>query len=104
MGYRDSMEILTRLKQKNGSYWRISNSMGDIFYRLERYNQSISMYEEALRSNPYNSEIMRKIALSFFYNEEFEDGENYIKKAATFGRGKKIRETFKLIMKKEINR
>jgi lipopolysaccharide biosynthesis regulator YciM len=100
--FRDSMEILTRLKQKSSNYWRISDCMGDVFYKLERYNQAITMYEAALRSNPYNSEIMRKIALSFFYNEEFEDGENYIKKAVTFGSGKKIRKALKLIMKKGV--
>jgi hypothetical protein len=97
--YKEAIELLTKLKQDYGTYWRISDLMGDVFYSLERYEQAIIMYEEALKYNPANGELMRKIAMSFYNEEEYYDSREYIKRALKFSQKKKIRDAAKLILK-----
>lgn len=79
--FRDSMEILTTMRQKNQKYWRIYAESGEIFFRLERTDQAITQFEEALKLNPGHAGLMRRLAQCFFLNEETEDARAWARKA-----------------------
>ncbi len=57
--------------------------MGISYYHLEQYDNAISTWQEALRHEPDNAEVLNDLAMAFLKKKRFADARAYAERALT---------------------
>lgn len=57
--------------------------MGFSYYQLEKYDNAISIWQEALRREPDSAELLNDLAMGFLKKKRYADARNYAERALT---------------------
>ncbi len=59
--------------------------MGISYYKLEQFDKAISAWQEALRREPNNAELLNDLAMGFLKKKNYGEARHYVERALTNG-------------------
>lgn len=83
--YAKAEPILKRLVELDGGNARYHKSLGDVFYQLDKDEESLAEYGRAAELEPQNADIYQQIAFVYFKTDQHENMRNALYKAIDLG-------------------